>query len=67
MSLIHLQNVSRIVSKPYLTEMDLIMMQKELLLSRIAPVVRLLLRRLLLRLLCCLGCGRQRRGQQDHT
>lgn len=36
MSLTHLQNVSRIVSKPYLTEMDLILMQKELLLSRMA-------------------------------
>jgi superfamily II DNA or RNA helicase len=36
MSLLHLQNVSRIVSKPFLTEMDLILMQKELLLSRMA-------------------------------
>ena len=36
MSQTHLQNVSRIVSKPYLTEMDLILMQKELLLSRMA-------------------------------
>ncbi len=36
MSLTHLQNVSRIVNKPFLTEMDLILMQKELLLSRMA-------------------------------
>lgn len=36
MSMEHLQNVSRIVNKPYLTEMDLLLMQKELLLSRMA-------------------------------
>ena len=36
MSQTHLQNVSKIVRKKYLTEMDLILMQKELLLSRMA-------------------------------
>lgn len=36
MSNVHLTNVSRIVNKPYLTEMDLLLMQKELLLSRMA-------------------------------
>jgi superfamily II DNA or RNA helicase len=36
MSNVHLSNVSRIVNKPYLTEMDLLLLQKELLLSRMA-------------------------------
>lgn len=32
----HLQNVSRIVNKPYLTEMDLLALQRELLFARLA-------------------------------